>query len=468
MHAVSQYDDDEPYEGPYAGDQEHLSASDETAGFFEDDGPPARGNYLRIHTLKEAVELAQAQDLEPFTGGSGRWIGLDCPVCKALGRKSAATIVDEGGGLLTPECPSCHNDVDPGILATLGRVPNNVVPLHRESASSTAPDATRISWVALDLVTLGDTPRVPPAIGGLIYPGRRHLFWGESESGKTWLAFGNAADELLAGRGVVWVDLDYMGAQDVLERLRQFGVPDDTIRERFVFYQPDGPLGGYSLDAVLALMAEKGARLVVFDAFTGLCALHGLNPNDGIDIEKAYRAIQPLCDTGAAAVILDHVVKNADNRGRYAQGSERKLSGADVALGFTLVEHYGRGRTGRARLIVHKDRPAQLKRPIVGVFALRSDPDTHQVSWSLDDDTQSTTDTGKLRPTGYMERVSRYLEPVRGPITRSAIVTGVGGKDVHVRTALDCLAAEGFTYEIPGGNRSIMVTLVRPFREDQE
>lgn len=324
-----------------------------------------------------------------------------------------------------------------------------------------------IAWTPLDVVTLGDTPRVPPAIGGIIYPGRRHLFWGESESGKTWLAFGNAADELNAGHGVVWVDLDYMGAQDVLERLRQFGVPDATIRQRFAFYQPEGALEGYSLDAVLELMREKNARLVVFDAFTGLCALHGLNPEKTIDIEQAYRKIQPLCDTGAAVVILDHVVKNAENRGRYAAGSERKLTGADVAVGFTLVEHYGRGRTGKARLLVHKDRPAQLKRPVLGIFTLKSHPDTHMVTWSLEQDASKTED-GAFRPTGYMERVSLYLEKYTVPVSRADVLENVTGKNEHLRTAIDRLIEEGFIIASETLHRGLDLDLVKAFREDSE
>ena len=92
------------------------------------------------------------------------------------------------------------------------------------------------TWEPLDIVTLGDAPQVPPAIGGLIYPGQRHTFQGESESGKTWCAMALAAGELHAGRGVVWVDLDYMGPRLLLERLRAFGVSDETTRRLFLLF----------------------------------------------------------------------------------------------------------------------------------------------------------------------------------------------------------------------------------------
>lgn len=324
------------------------------------------------------------------------------------------------------------------------------------------------TWTPLDLVKLGDTPRIPPELGALIYLKRRHLFTGESESGKSWLLFGIAADELKAGHGVVWVDLDYMGAQDILERLRQLGVPDDAIRERFAFYQPEGPLYGDSLAAVLELIHDRSARLVCIDAFTGFCALQGLKPNDGIDIEKAYRAMQPLCDAGCAVAIIDHVVKDKTNQGRYASGSERKLSGADVAIGFTLIDHYGRGKTGRSRLTVHKDRPAQLQRPTAGVFTLTSNPSTHHVTWRLDEDHTKGTD-GATRLTGYMERISRYLEAQHPDgANGKAVETDIDGKAQHLRSAIKTLVAEGHAHLEHGSRGALIYTSIKPYREHDD
>lgn len=466
MAAVT--DQDEPYDGPYADDLDHLTNE-------LNEPPTSNAGIYRPRTLDEALTLARTQNLNPFLGANGNWIGFDCPTCLKYGQKHAATLgPDEHSGILVAVCHGCNDDHPPGILGLLGQVhtngngvPDNVVHLHPERANGTHPDPAQLAWVPLDLVKLGDRPRVPPAIGGLIYPGRKHIFWGESESGKSWLTISCAADELKAGYGVVWVDIDYMGAQDILERLRQLSVPDDVITERFAFYQPEGALEGYSLDAVIALMAGTNARLVIIDAFTGFCALHGLNPEKTIEIEKAYHLMNPLCTAGAGVVVLDHVVKNADNRGTYAIGAERKKSGADVAIGFTLVEHYGRGKTGKARLIVHKDRPAMLQRPVVGVFTLRSHPDTHQVNWSIEQDA-SKADDGTFRPTGYMERVSRYLEKFTSPMSRADVLEHVTGKDAHLRTAMDALITEGFLMAVEGPRNSQMLTVLTAFREDEE
>jgi hypothetical protein len=49
----------------------------------------------------------------------------------------------------------------------------------------------------------------------------------------------------------------------------------------------------------------------------------------------------------------------------------------------TLIEAFGRGRTGRAKIIAHKDRPGFLEKPSPGLFVLASDPETERCSWRM-------------------------------------------------------------------------------------
>jgi hypothetical protein len=72
-----------------------------------------------------------------------------------------------------------------------------------------------ISWAALD-----ERPPVEPTIGGLIYPGRRHIFSGPPESAKTWAAFCIALEEIRAGGVVLHVDFE-MFAYETRDRLRE-------------------------------------------------------------------------------------------------------------------------------------------------------------------------------------------------------------------------------------------------------
>src|SRR5262245_50819406 len=94
------------------------------------------------------------------------------------------------------------------------------------------------TWTSSSLIDRAAQPPEPPTIGGLLYPGRRTLLSGETESLKTWFALVLAKAEMDAGYAVAWADLDAMGAGEVLARLRALGVNDATIHEHFLFFEP--------------------------------------------------------------------------------------------------------------------------------------------------------------------------------------------------------------------------------------
>src|SRR5207253_1001079 len=62
------------------------------------------------------------------------------------------------------------------------------------------------SWEPIDLLAVGAEPPEPPTIGGIAYPGRRHVWSGEPEALKTWLVLCVAAEEIRSGRGVLLID----------------------------------------------------------------------------------------------------------------------------------------------------------------------------------------------------------------------------------------------------------------------
>ena len=78
-------------------------------------------------------------------------------------------------------------------------------------------------------------------------------------------------------------------------------------------------------------------------------------------------------------------------------------------------------------------------------------------------------DETEFRPTGLMERVSRYLERQTEPASRNKIESNVTGKTDYVRLATDLLVSEGYAAEGEGTFRPLRS--VRPFRggvEDPE
>jgi hypothetical protein len=322
-------------------------------------------------------------------------------------------------------------------------------------------------WGLLDLTLLSAAPPEPASIVGLFYPGKRHLVSGEFESGKTWLLLAAAVSEVREGHGVLWIDTDDMGAGDLLERLRALGATEAEVSERFFYAAPDGSASDDDILALAEVVRQHSVRLAVFDSFNATLGLHDLDPNSTADVESFFqRFAGPLCAAGAAIVAIDHVVKNTENRGRYAYGSERKATGVHVHLGVQPLESFGRGVTGRAKLRVHKDRPGFLTRPSAGVFVLASD-ESGACAWKLEAD-RSTSDEGEFRPTHLMEKVSRSVEISVEPPSRNLLEQSVQGKAEFVRLAIDRLVEEEFLVEDIGPRKARVYRSLRAFRETAE
>jgi hypothetical protein len=340
--------------------------------------------------------------------------------------------------------------------------------LNGAQAAQTPPAAATHSWQVQDLLEVGAEPPAPPDLGDLFYCGRRHVVSGQDDAGKSWLLLAIAADELRANRGVVWIDTDYMGASMALERLRALEVDDARIRKLFAYLQPAEALGEQAREDVVALIRERRARLVTIDAFNAALSLHGYSPKSTEEVEAFFgRVVAPFQRAGAAVVLPDHVVKKKEDRGHYAYGSERKVTGVDLHLGLTPLEPFGRGARGRSKLTVHRDRVGFLEKPSPGVFVLDSDPDTGRCSWRIEP-AHEIGDEGYFRPTNLMEKVSRYLELHAEPQSRNQIEQDVPGKAAGIRTAIDVLVREEFAVEFEGAHSARLVRSLRPFRETDE
>ena len=59
--------------------------------------------------------------------------------------------------------------------------------------------------------------------------------------------------------------------------------------------------------------------------------MHGLDPLKNQDALFGTMVTKQLTASGAAAVSLDHVVKDREGRGRYALGAVHKLNGLSGA-----------------------------------------------------------------------------------------------------------------------------------------
>jgi hypothetical protein len=320
------------------------------------------------------------------------------------------------------------------------------------------------TWEPVDL--FADTSELPtPTLGGIAYPETRHHLSGEPEGLKTWLVLILAAELIEQEKHVIYIDLEN-GPRAMLERLRSLRIPDENAREYLSYINPSEPATTPGARNDIRKLLELEPALAVIDSMAGALALHDLDPNSGRDVELFNRLlVDPLRSEGAATFLLDHVTKSRDTRSSYAIGSERKVGAADVHLGLEKIAPFGRGQTGRAKLIVHKDRLGWLPRPNLAELVLISNDDgtiTYRV------DVNENGDAKPFRPTTLMERVSRYLESQELPSTKNAIDGAVNGRREWVLRAIDALVVDGHVTESEGTRGARLFASARPYRELDE
>lgn len=347
-------------------------------------------------------------------------------------------------------------------------------PTTAQSATTTpAPEPPPTSsWAPRDLAPLLDGTHQPittlwltrsdgPAI---IYPGRIHSFHGEAESLKTWAAYCATAEAIQAGRTVIWIDLEDSD-ETAIARLQALGLTADQILTSFAYLRPDEPL----TDHLIAdqLVAQLDPAVVIIDSFNELLALQGLDPYNSVEITKAHQLIRRFTRNGAAAIIIDHVTKDQNTRGRWAIGSERKLSGLDgAAYTYETRAAFGHGRHGIARITCTKDRPGRVRQHahqgrVVGELHLHSQADDGQITWTIDP--LPDTPTGGFRPTTLMDHVATLLAGHPEGLSGRQVRQLTPGRTEDVIVALEHLILEGYVQRSNGPRRAILHKLIRPF-----
>jgi hypothetical protein len=161
-----------------------------------------------------------------------------------------------------------------------------------------------------------------------------------------------------AGRQVAIIDFEN-GPRATRRLLVDLGATNDELGGIY-YVEPDGPPTAADVESIVGAAVE----LVVIDASMGAFHASGLDDNKRQDVEAfAAQWVTPLCQAGVGTVVLDHVTKAAEGRGKYAIGSEREVGQVDVHLGLEAVgTPLTRGGSGLVKVRVHKDRPGFLQR----------------------------------------------------------------------------------------------------------
>lgn len=349
---------------------------------------------------------------------------------------------------------------DPSYWTQLEPLPEtslNGAKAHNEAKVEGIP----ASWQPIDLTDPQyKIPPAPPDLLGLIYTGRRHLVSGPPESTKTVFAYICALQALRDGWKVAIIDFE-MGATAAVLLLTELGATEDEVRA-IHYVEPNEPPQG-----AMQHMIDAGIQLVIVDASASAFEIMGLDDNSRKDVERFARTwINPFWKAGVTTMLIDHVTKDTETRGKFTIGSERKLGSTDIHLNLEAVKSLSRGSSAIIKVHAHKDRPGFLTRPTATVLELSSDHN-HQITWTTKD-ANPTDPEGDFRPTKLMERVSRHLEQLEEPASMTSLENDVQGKGEYIRQAAEALVHDGYATEQPGPKKARLFSSISPYREPKE
>jgi hypothetical protein len=337
-------------------------------------------------------------------------------------------------------------------------------------------------WAAVDLTDAldGDDGVTPPdvlmRVDGkfLLYPGRTHSVAGEPNQGKTWLAIAAVAQCLLVGRRVVYLDYEDT-PKGIVQRILKFGVPADTIKQLFHYHRPNRALDSPAKALLQAEFDRVAPALVVLDGVTEAMGEQGLegpgDPNE--KVAAFYRTVPRYLvgltgehPDGPAVLMIDHVKKEREGRGKWAIGGQHKLAGlSGAAYTFESIKPFDRRAEGRALVRISKDRENQVGKPGEVIAELVLDETGDELKWSLEVPEEMPEDAdGQPRPTILMEAISRYLATHAGATKKQIDEAVTGNKQLKLR-AVDVLVKEGFVSEAKQGRTALYTNLGHYRRE---
>jgi hypothetical protein len=194
---------------------------------------------------------------------------------------------------------------------------------------------------------------------GLLLKGQSHLFYGASDTGKSWLAQYAARETMREGLPVLYFDLENLADVMEVRMLDTLEVLQEHLDDYFHYY----PSVDLTLDheskgwftTLLDSFGEPG--LVAWDSLLGFLSLAGLKEDASDDFEQWARFyLDQARYRGWTSMVLDHTGHN----GSHARGTSRKGQTVQVVYKVEKPQPFDRTAAGRQKLTREKDRLAYL------------------------------------------------------------------------------------------------------------
>jgi len=454
------------------------------ATVYEDGVRAAQGAVGSRHdnTLAVTMTLARFESLG-LTGATTAVDQLRDTYVAAVTDRDGARDYDQmitGARDKVARTPSIHDLLLDGVPVPRPFDTGDTVVATDPTPTVEAPPLTS-TWAPIDLATvIGQPPPQPTYLrraggGAYLYPGRDHILYGPSESGKSWIAFIGAAQALENPDDRVLI-IDFEDdARSVVERLESLGVPIDTILdpERLKYANPHEAVSHkdkLTLGSIdLEYLVQWAPTFVVLDGVTEGMMLEGLKPLDADDVARWYSLVsRRFRAVGACVVMIDHTAKGLSDGQPTEFGSQHKRSGISGASYFVDPVH----RPGRAlgsdpvegllRLRLSKDRGGWLRgryrgdSPVVADIDITAYPDGGVTYRINDPDGDGPNGVDKLA-----EEIAEFLwlmggKPDQPGQSRSAIAEGLGRVrgDNAIGKKLTSMVRQGVLASTPGARNS--------------
>lgn len=282
-----------------------------------------------------------------------------------------------------------------------------------------------------------EVPSVAEALPSrsLFYAGRLNEIHGEPGEGKTNVAIAAINMILEAGGSVLYLDPEDT-PKGFVNRALGLGGDEAAIRDRVHYLHNPAP---EEIIAAQAWAAANPPNLVVLDGMAESLASCQMNEDSNPEVLEFLRSyLRPFAEAGCAVLILDHVTKAQDGRGRFARGAGSKLGRYDGAVfQIEMGKAYTPSEEGFVRLRVSKDRTGGLgvARGQVA-FELHFIPGPKHTHAEF----RSPPAAGSIKPTIYMEKILKRVAK-QGPCSKRDLRTL--GKSQSVDWAIDLLIEEG-------------------------
>jgi hypothetical protein len=376
-----------------------------------------------------------------------------------------------------------YEDADPGYLPTpLIVVPD---PPAAEQPAEAKPKEVKPrakpgdTWVPVDLaaVLAGDVQEPRPTVGvvegadglDLFYPGELASVFGDSGAGKSWLLALVVAQVVTAGRDAVVVDYE-ASANALVTRLQQVGVTPKQIVDHVIYVHPHESWTRYAASNLASAIEGRDLAVAVIDSAGEAIAMDGLNPNADEEVSNWMRgAARTLADAGAAAVMIDHVVKSRESgrNSEFASGSHRKRNAISCAYFLEAKTAPSRTNDGELWLWVRKDRHGWRQKNTVAAKILMVNGPDRQVQMKMVQPTETVTATEPAQDK-VEHRMGQILATLRtaGPLSISALKDQLHVGHNSVVAAVNALTEQGRVTVAEGLRGAKMVTLTEAGAKD--